>query len=123
MYIVDTCVIVDSLRGHQPATNWLASNCSKLSIPTVVILELLLPTLSEKAKREVVNKVSPYHIVNPNDHDWARARRSYRNWNSSEKKPGIADLIIGETANGLNKVVATKNFKDFENICDVEVPY
>jgi len=122
-YLVDTSVLVDSLRGSKEAISWLVDNCSASVLPSVVVLELLAPSLSKTARRRVMLQVAPFELVNPNSHDWSRARTTYKNWDPQHKKPGIADLIIGQTAIGLGLKVATKNVKDFENFCEVIEPY
>ncbi len=50
MYVLDTDILIDVLRGHQPSITWFTTLTEVPSIPGFVVMELIQNT---KNKREV----------------------------------------------------------------------
>lgn len=126
MFIVDTNIFVDLLRRHQPAVAWARDNHSKILIPSVVVVELLRKVELSRAQRRFIWKlVNQYRFVDPGESDWSRARGTLREWDEKHKVPDVTDIIIAQTAIGMDLPVATKNTSDFENIkgCKYVDPY
>ncbi len=126
MFVVDTNIFIDLLHKHDAAIAWARNNHSRMLVPSVVVVELLRKVeLSRPQRRFIWKLVNQYRFADPNESDWSRARGTLREWDEQHKVPDVADVIIAQTAIGLDLHVATLNGADFENIkgCKHFAPY
>lgn len=120
--VLDTTVLIDHLRGYEPATQWLAGlpvvpHCSELS--RVEILrglrsaerrraEQLLATLHWQPVTEQIARIAG---------EWGRRFRR------SHDHIGVVDLIIAATAHHLDATLATSNVRHYPMFPGLEPPY
>jgi predicted nucleic acid-binding protein len=70
--LLDTAVVVDMLRGHPPATAWLATQ-RQLGVTTIVWLEIIEGTPNRRAQRIALRLLQGFERVDVTspDIDWA----------------------------------------------------
>jgi len=121
MIVLDTTVLIDVLRGHRPALEWLESldvvpACSELTRvemarglrhPELPAGESLMRALQWIAVDEEIAR---------------RAGTLGRRWRRSHGV-GTVDLVIAATAQHLDATLATSNVRHFPMFADLEPPY
>ena len=70
--LLDTAIVVDVLRGHPPATVWLATQ-SQLGVTPIVWLEIIEGAPNQRAQRIALRLLQSFERVEvtPLDIDWA----------------------------------------------------
>ena len=120
-YVLDSTVLVDHLRGHQPATDWLAALdavplCSEVSRTEVLVgvrsdergaVETLFGTIDWVPVDEAVAR---------------RAGQLGRRFRASHRL-GAADLLIAATAEEQGAALATGNVRHFPMFPGLRAPY
>ena len=114
MILFDTDVMVDILRGHEPAKEWLAS-VGEIGVPGLVAMELIQGCQNAREQRELEKKLSEYLLYWPSLDDCNRAMKSFSSHHLSDNI-GLLDALIAETAIGINAELATFNVKHYRVI-------
>jgi predicted nucleic acid-binding protein len=126
MYLVDTSIMVDLLRGSELAIEWFEGlGDEEIGLPGIVVLELLQGCRSKVEVRRLHSRlVKDFAILWPNRDDLQRAIDHYLKL-MPESGIEIMDFLIGELAVGLDIPICTLNTKQFDPIPGVEVhrPY
>jgi predicted nucleic acid-binding protein len=125
-YLIDTCILIDHLRGYVPARDWLVSSMVGTSddvyISVITLTELLsgVTLQQEKPLRQLVSVMKCLCI----DEAVARAAGEYlRKW-----RPGhgldVPDALIAATAKQYGLSLATLNRRHFpmDNL-SIVIPY
>ena len=74
MRLLDTDVMVDILRAHKPAIEWLASlDDDAPGLPGFVVLELMNGCRNKMEMMRLLKRIEPFHIYWPTDSDRNRA--------------------------------------------------
>ena len=122
MYIFDTNIIIDFLRGRLPMGLELLRNtdCRLVKIPAIVEAELLLSALKsqdpEKSRIAVESLLCNYEVL-PFDSACARIYARIRaNLEEAGQVIGPNDLIIAATALAHDAVLATNNVSEFQRV-------
>lgn len=126
-YVLDSSILIDHLRGHLPARDWLASIALQEPAPvfaySVITAAELLCATAPKSEETVIHLLSALREV-PVDGSIARLATNYiRKW-----RPGfgvqLPDAIVAATAKHLGAVLVTRDKRHFP-MEDVEVisPY
>ena len=123
MRIVDTCVVVDVLRGSAPAVAWFCKQ-RLLCIHGVTELELHDGFREAKARAGVRNLLTALPVIDPTELDFATTRKLTAEL-ISRRSVKWADLLIATTAKRMNAEVVTRNARDFRVVkgLRVAVPY
>lgn len=122
MLLLDTNILIDCLRGHTAALEWMASldeipACSEVTRAEVLrgmrsperrITEKLLATLRWISVDETVSR---------------RAGEFGREHRRTHPELGVADLLIGATASVLDIELATTNTRDYPMFPRLAAPY
>jgi predicted nucleic acid-binding protein len=116
MILCDTDVLVDILRRHPPAVQWVQSVANdELIIPGYVALELVQGCRSKRDIDAVTKILKPFKLV------WPAAmycERAYQilltHWITNGL--GMIDSLIAQTAIGLDVPLHTFNRKHFESV-------
>ncbi len=126
MYLVDTSIMVDLLRGGEQAIDWFEGlGDEEIGLPGIVVLELLQGCRSKTEVRRLHTRlVKEFSILWPTRDDMQRSIDHYVKL-MPESGIEIMDFLIGELATGLGVPIFTLNTKHFEPIPGVEVrrPY
>ena len=122
MYLLDSCICIDFLRGRLPYAYDLMRNSDPrlFKIPAVVEGELLVgvekSSRPEKARWLVDEFTLPFDVL-PFDSDCAREYGRIRALlERSGKKIGHNDLFIAATALANNAVLVTNNMDEFKRV-------
>ncbi len=122
MFVLDTSVLIDVLRGDAAAVAWVDGLAE-------------VPTCSEVTRAEVLRGVRAgerarterlLHAVIWAPVDESVSRRAGdlgREYRRSHHGPSIADLIVAATALGLDAELATHNVRRFPMFDALRAPY
>ena len=123
MILLDTDVMVDILRGYEPAKEWLKS-ARDIGIPGLVALELIQGCQNAKEQRQLEKALSAYQLFWPDEDDCNRALVSFSSHHLSDNI-GLLDALIAETAIGANAELATFNVKHYRGLKRLQIaqPY
>lgn len=125
MIIVDTDVLIDVLRGHPPALQWLTSLGSiPLGIPGFVAMELIQGARNLEEQQRLEAFFSGYQLLWPDQATCSKAFESFARLYLSHGT-GILDAMIGQIAVAGGGIIYTFNRKHYEAIEGLEVrePY
>lgn len=125
MILLDTDVMVDILRGYEPAKQWLeAAQNQILGIPGLVAMELLQGCENSRKQKRLEKKLSGYllHWTEPSQCE--QALRVFSAYHLSHQL-GLLDALIAETAIGIGAELATFNTKHYQAIRELKTlqPY
>ena len=125
MILIDTDILVESLRGSIEATTWLASIRSEtFGIPGVVAMELLMGCRNQNDLQRVRKFLSSFQVIWPDATDSACAYDLLLEHRLSSGL-GIPDCLIAATALVRGARLFSFNIKHFGVIPGLEVqqPY
>ena len=111
MILLDTDVMIDILRGYEPAKEWLRS-AQEIGVPGLVAMELIQGCLNTKEQKQLEKALSEYQLYWPDEDDCNRALASFSAHPLSDNI-GLLDALIAETAVGINAELGTFNVKHY----------
>ena len=111
MILLDTDVMVDILRGYEPAREWLKS-AQEIGVPGLVAMELIQGCQNAREQKQLEKTLSAYQLLWPDENDCNRALLSFSSHHLSDNI-GMLDALIAETAIGVNAELATFNVKHY----------
>jgi predicted nucleic acid-binding protein len=122
--LVDTSVLIDYLRGHQPAAALLERErtASPLHASEMTRLEILAGTRSAESRRTgLLLSTLVWHPVDTQLAEEAGALG--RTWLPGHHTTDGADLAIAATAIRVGARLLTRNVKHFPMFADLAPPY
>jgi predicted nucleic acid-binding protein len=123
--LLDTDVMVDILRGHPPAVQWLNGLANTpVALPGLVALELLQGCQNLADHQRLEKHLLRFTLHWPTQLDCQRAYLDFAAYRLSHNL-GLLDSLIGHTAAGLNQTLATFNVKHYAAIAGLHTiqPY
>ena len=120
-YVLDSTVLVDHLRGHEGATNWLATLDAVPLCSEVSRTEVLVGVRSDE-RRAVETLFSSIDWVPVDEAVARRAGDLGRRFRASHRL-GAADLLIAATVEEHRAVLATSNVRHFPMFPGLASPY
>jgi len=111
MILLDTDVMVDVLRGYEPAKEWLKS-VQDIGVPGLVAMELIQGCQNVKEQRQLERALSEYQLFWLSEEDCDRALTTFSSHHLSDNI-GLLDALIAETTIGVNAELATFNVKHY----------
>lgn len=116
LYLLDTDVLIDVLRGYPPALDWLRTHPSDhAGIPGFASLELIAGCANQLDAKRVETLVQHFPIYWPGRAALGRAHDSFARVQLSHRV-GIADLVIAHTALDYEATLYTFNQRHFNAI-------
>lgn len=120
--VIDTSVIIDTLRGGKQWEKFIKSDRSELEayIPTVVIVELFsgTSTKEERMKKKIEEILVYYQKIDLTENIAKIAGKLYRD----NKMPiSLGDYVIAATALEIGAEIVTLNRKHFGKIPGVRI--
>ena len=113
MILLDTDVVIDILRNHPPAVNWLQGlGSAPLGIPGLVLMELLQGCQNKGEQQRVEQYCQGRPLHWSTEADCQRALQDFAAYHLSNNL-GLLDALIAHTAVGLNEPLATFNVKHY----------
>jgi predicted nucleic acid-binding protein len=125
MLLLDTDILVNTLRAYLPAIRWLAAqDKADIGIPGFVVLELLNGYRNRREMRLIERHLAPYRVYWPSAGDCDRALAVFARL-SLTHRVGVIDVLIAESAIGLGIPLCTFNVRHFRAIPGLvtEQPY
>ncbi len=116
MIILDSDVMIDLLRQHQPAVTWLDSlGEEEIILPGFVVMELLQGCRSKAEQSQVEQVLTGFETVWPLPETCEAALGVFANSHLSHGV-GLLDALIGQTAVALILPLYTFNRKHYAAI-------
>jgi predicted nucleic acid-binding protein len=119
--VLDTTVLVDVLRGHRPALEWLRSldevpACSELTRVEV------LRGLRSRERQAAERLMGSVRWLPVDEEIGRRAGALGRTWRRSHRL-GTVDLVIAATAQSLDARLGTSNTRPYPMFRGLTAPY
>ncbi|MDQ3492580.1 MAG: type II toxin-antitoxin system VapC family toxin [Chloroflexota bacterium] len=120
--VLDTTVLIDLLRGHGPARDYLAGLERRLVCSEVTRTEII-QGLRSNERDAAENAFRVVRWVGVDESIARRAGALGRRWRRSHRALGLADLIIAATTQELGAQLATSNVRHFPMFSGLMTPY
>lgn len=121
MIVLDTTVLIDVLRGHRPALDYLRSIGDIPACSEITRVEVMRGI--RHRERDAVEKLMrALRWIPVDEHIARRAGALGRTWRRSHGL-ATADLVIGATAQELSAGLATSNVRHFPMFEGLSSPY
>ena len=115
MDLLDSDVLIDILRGHDPALDWFASLKELPGVPGFVVMELIQDADNKERMRKALKLVEPLPVVWPAATDCDRALVDFEKLHLSHGL-GLLDALIAACATGHAATLLTFNAKHYRMI-------
>ena len=124
MYVLDTDILIDVWRGHQPSITWFTTLTEVPSIPGFVVMELIQNTKNKQEVNQVFKLIAPLPIIWLTEVDCGKALADFTKYHLSDGV-GLLDALIAHCAIGKNATLCTFNVKHYRVIPDIKMiqPY
>jgi predicted nucleic acid-binding protein len=124
MYLLDTDILIDIQRGHQPAVDWFATLEQIPTVPGFVVMELMQGAENQAQIRQALKLVAPLTVVWPSATDCERSLSDFTLYHLSHHL-GLLDSLIAACAVGLSATLCTFNHKHYRIVpgLKMEQPY
>ncbi|MGE0128818.1 MAG: PIN domain-containing protein [Blastocatellales bacterium] len=124
MYILDTDILIDIQRGHQPALTWFGTLTEIPAVPGFVVMELIQDARDKRQVQQALQLVAPLPVVWPAQSDCQHALSYFTAYHLSHNL-GLLDSLIAACAVGLSAKLCTFNLKHYRAIPNLttEQPY
>lgn len=124
MVLLDTDVLIDVLRGHEPAVRWFAGLEDLPRVPGIVIMELIQDAGDKYRVEKAMRLVEPLRTVWPGPADCELALATFRTFHLSHGL-GLLDALIAACAIGRSATLLTFNAKHYRVVPGVSLqqPY
>ncbi len=111
MLLLDSDIMIDLLRKHPPAMEWLASlNDEEIALPGFVVMELIQGCRNKMEQQKIEKMAASYGVVWPSPATCEEALSVFIRYHLSHAL-GLLDALIGETAVALQLTLNTFNQK------------
>ncbi len=108
---VDTNILVDILRNHQPSLTWFSQQ-TPLNITPLVWMELIAGSRDLKAQRQAIKLLSQFNMVYLTTSDMLWAMQQHTAFTLSHNI-GILDCLIASVNYRLQVPLYTHNLRHF----------
>lgn len=122
LFLPDTDVLIDFLRGYQQAVDFINDNASKIILCTIVIAELYAGVRGKQELTILNNFVSLFDVI-PITSEIAKIGGLYKRDFGKSHGVGLADAIIAATCHSKNAQLKTLNIKHYPMIENLEAAY
>lgn len=120
--VIDNTVIIDILRGHEPALAWTTSVQRRLVASEVTRIEIIR-RLRSRERAAAERAFAGLRWIDVGETIARRAGDLGREWRRSHHSISLADLVIASTAIELEADLATSNVRHFPMFSDLKSPY
>jgi len=122
MMLLDTCIMIDVLRGKAAAFDFVSSLENAPALSAVTVTELVAGCRNVKERREIDRLLSHY-VIHDINRDVASLAGDYvRQYGRSHGTDPI-DALIAATAKAMSLPLATLNLKHFPMFAGLTRPY
>jgi predicted nucleic acid-binding protein len=118
-YLLDTCILIDYLRGNQSVYDILVKNNNiKLSMSTITLMELVIGALNKREVNYIIKAFKKINIIDLNKEISKLAQSLIIKYSKSHNLH-INDALIAATALKNDVELITYNVSDFQYIPDI----
>lgn len=122
MLLIDTTIMIDFLRGHPGALNFLKNLREEAALSALNVAELMVGRM--KGKEEAfIQGLQERHEIFPVDLEIAMLGGLYQRQYGPSHGSGVVDCLLAATAVVKKCRFVTHNVKHFSMLRDVLVPY
>ena len=111
--MVDTNIIVDFLRSHPPAAQWVRSQRIRLGIASVTWMEVIFGAKDKTKRDEAFKFMKQFELITVTDDDQEWAMKQLFRYRLSHGVDSF-DCLIAAPAHRLQLPLYTRNLKHFE---------
>jgi predicted nucleic acid-binding protein len=125
MILLDTDVMVDILRGYEPAITWLTAVADdEIGIPGLVAMELIQGCQNMREQKRIEKALNVYSLYWLDPQGCDRALKSFASHHLSHNI-GLLDALIAETAISVDAELVTFNVKHYSVLKELKIiqPY
>lgn len=116
MFILDTDVVIDILRGYPPAVAWLESlGDEEIALPGFVVMELIQGCRDKREQKRLEQRIMSYGILWPEPEHCNHALATFANLHLVTNI-GIMDVLIAQIALAADWPLCTFNEKHYSAI-------
>jgi predicted nucleic acid-binding protein len=120
-YILDTCILIDYLRGEQSVYDLLVNNSEiKLSMSTVTMMELVIGAFNKREVNYIQKAFAKIEIIYI-DNDISEIAEDLIIKYSKSHNLQIDDALIAATSLKMNIELITYNISDFSFIPNIRL--
>jgi predicted nucleic acid-binding protein len=120
-YLLDTCILIDYLRGEQSVYNIIVNNSEiKLSMSTVTMMELMIGALNKREVNYIQKAFESIDIIYI-DKDISKMAEELIIKYSKSHNLQIDDALIAATSIKMNVELITYNVSDFKFIPHIKL--
>lgn len=111
--LVDTSIVIDILRSHPPAIDWLQAQTEEIGITRFVWHEVIEGCGDKQKQRAAIRVLDKFRLIpiTNEDVEWSTAALLQHYLKS---KADASDCLIAATAYRLQKPLYTRNLKHFK---------
>jgi predicted nucleic acid-binding protein len=120
--LLDTCVLVDYLRNHAPAVEFISQLDDPPSISAMTVAELYLGVRQRREQARVESLLARLRVV-ATSADVARQGGTFRGDYRQSHGLDLIDALIAATAQIHGARLVTRNARHFPMLDDLLVPY
>lgn len=120
--LVDTNVLVDYLRGYDPAKKFLEAGHDPMFISAITVAELYAGVRNKNERKIISEFISIFEIISVSE-IIAVQGGLYRKEYGKSHGAGLADCLIAASAQFVKAQFVTLNKKHFPMLKNVLVPY
>ena len=122
LFLPDTDVLIDFLRGYQQAVDFINTNVSQMILSTIVIAELYAGVRGKQELTILNDFVSLFDVISMNS-EIAKIGGLYKRDFGKSHGVGLADAIIAATCHSKNAQLKTLNVRHYPMIRNLEPAY
>lgn len=120
--LVDADVLIDYLRGREPAVAFVRARADRIALSSIVVAELYAGVKGESEQATLDELVSLFRVV-PVTVEVARSAGLLKRDYGKSHGVGLADAILAATALAENAEFCTLNVKHFPMLKGLKPPY
>ena len=121
-WLVDTDVMIDLLRGYDPAVTWIRPRTRQIALSAITVAELYAGIKGADEKHALEDLIELFPVL-PVTVEVAKQGGLYRQQFRPSHGVGLADALIAATAVAQRAQLVTLNGKHFPMLDGVEAPY
>jgi predicted nucleic acid-binding protein len=121
-YLLDTDVLIDALRGHEAAQQFIRAHMGALKVSVLTVAELHAGTRNRGEERTLVELLTLFPKTGVSE-KIAEKAGAYRNRYGKSHGTGLVDALLAATAEAEGLTLATLNKKHYPMLDTVRVPY
>ena len=122
VFLLDTDVLVDFLRGETKATGFVNANSTHIILSSIVVAELYAGVKNDEERATLEDFVSIFPVI-PVSAETAKAGGLYKRDYGKSHGVGLADAILAATAEAEKAELKTLNVKHYPMFRELRPAY